>query len=30
MESIYVCYLVDKDAGGTDDKCPKELQDFLL
>ena len=30
MEAIYVCYLVDKDAGGADDKAPAELKDFLL
>jgi hypothetical protein len=29
MESISVCYLIDKDAGGGDDKCPDELKDFL-
>lgn len=22
MEAIYVCYLIDKDAGGADDKAP--------
>ncbi len=30
MEAIYVCYLVDKDAGGVEDKAPAELKDFLL
>lgn len=29
MEAISVCYLIDKDAGGSDDKCPDELRDFL-
>lgn len=29
MEAISVCYLIDKDAGGKDDKCPDELRDFL-
>ncbi len=30
MEAIYVCYLIDKDAGGADDKAPSELKDFLI
>ena len=30
MEAISVCYLIDKQAGGGDDKCPDELKDFLL
>lgn len=30
MEAISVCYLIDKDAGGAEDKCPEELKDFLL
>jgi hypothetical protein len=29
MEAISVCYLIDKDAGGGEDKCPGELKDFL-
>ena len=29
MEAICVCYLIDKDAGGGQDKCPDELKDFL-
>lgn len=29
MEGIYTCYVVDKDAGGADDKAPKELLEFL-
>lgn len=31
MESIYVTYLVDVEAGGdSKDKCPEELADFLV
>ena len=29
MEAISVCYLIDKEAGGGEDKCPDELKDFL-
>lgn len=29
METIYVCYLIDKDAGGKEDKAPAELMEFL-
>jgi len=29
MEGIYNCYLIDKDAGGADDKAPEELKEFL-
>lgn len=29
MEAIYVCYLIDKDAGGSEDKAPAELKEFL-
>lgn len=29
MEAIYVCYLIDKDAGGAEDKAPEELKEFL-
>lgn len=29
MESIYVCYIADKEAGGGEDKAPEELKEFL-
>ena len=29
METVYVCYLADKDAGGGEDKAPEELKEFL-
>lgn len=29
MEAVYVCYLVDKEAGGGEDKAPPELLEFL-
>ena len=29
MEAISICYLIDKEAGGGEDKCPDELKDFL-
>jgi hypothetical protein len=29
METIYVCYLADREAGGSEDKAPPELKDFM-
>ena len=29
MEAIYISYLVEKDTGGSSDKCPEELREFL-
>jgi hypothetical protein len=29
MESIYTTYLYDVDAGGSMNKCPEELKEFL-
>ena len=29
MEAVYTCYVLDKEAGGGEDKAPEELKDFL-
>jgi hypothetical protein len=29
METIYVCYLADREAGGSQEKAPPELKDFM-
>lgn len=30
MEAIYTTYLMDIEGGGSTDKCPEELKDFLV